>query len=81
MAEPQPVSKTPGGTPAQARPRHYNLMILEPESPSSATFGGQVLLDLDIMEDTKTIFLHAFQLTFWEWSIKISLENGTDIIR
>jgi aminopeptidase 2 len=47
--------------PANVIPRHYNL-TLEPDF-KKLTYEGCVIIDLDVVEDTKAISLNTLELT------------------
>jgi aminopeptidase 2 len=47
--------------PANVIPRHYNL-TLEPDF-QKLTYEGRVIIDLDVVEDTKEISLNTLELT------------------
>lgn len=47
--------------PANVIPRHYDL-TLEPDF-EKLTYEGCVIIDLDVVEDTKDIFLNTLELT------------------
>lgn len=46
--------------PANVIPRHYNV-TLEPDF-KKLTFDGTVVIDLDVVEDSKSISLHTLEL-------------------
>ena len=68
---------TLGGTPTNAIPRHYDLTI-EPNLKTS-TFKGDVVIDLDITQDSYSIFLHARNITLTDWATALTLRNGTKL--
>jgi len=66
---------TLGGAPSNAIPRHYNL-TLQPDF-ENLRFNGSVVIELDIVEDSDSIFFHARNLTLKDWAMALTFENGT----
>ncbi|XP_005184074.3 glutamyl aminopeptidase-like [Musca domestica] len=63
--------------PTAIKPKHYDLKIITHlESPENATFNGEVSIELDILEDTKNITLHAKNLTINETQIDLKRLDG-----
>jgi aminopeptidase 2 len=59
--------------PANVIPRHYDL-TLEPDF-KNLTYDGHVVIDMDVVEDSKTISLNTLELKIH--SIKVISESNT----
>jgi hypothetical protein len=66
---------TLGGTPKNAIPSHYTITI-QPDF-EKLIFNGTVVIDLDLIHDSDSIFLNARNITLIEWTTELTFPNGT----
>jgi len=65
--------------PNHTRPLLYDLRLNPHLVPDNFTFNGEVLVDIEILNRTKTLTLHSKNLTIDEDATRLRMKNASDL--